>query len=103
MRNNVLYAKSVIKISLHAMSTEGWSCAVAEKDSYEGLYEDIAKLSRAMTDSYFWLADPETFNLAEPLKAIGEVANTAIDGAQVQAQRQHASAQRLSMQERIFN
>ncbi len=102
MRNNVLY-KIGNKDIVHAMS-EGYEIVqlLRKEDSYEGLYEDIARLSRAMTDSYFWLADEETFNLAEPLKAISEIANTAIDEfAKVQAQRQYASAQEKLMQERI--
>ncbi len=50
-----------------------------KKDSYDGLYGDIAKASKDIIDSYYWLPEPETHQLNEPLKAINDTANSAID------------------------
>ena len=50
-----------------------------KEDSYDGLYDDIAKLSNDIVDSYYWIREEETFNLAEPVSQIESTANTAID------------------------
>lgn len=64
---------------------------ISKEDSYEGLYEDIVKKATDITDSYFWIKDDNTFNLAAPLLQIKDIANTAIDEfAKVQEQKKHA-------------
>jgi SpoVK/Ycf46/Vps4 family AAA+-type ATPase len=50
-----------------------------KKDNYDGLYEDIAKNSLDIIDSYYWIKDPKTFELSVPLSAINAAANSAID------------------------
>jgi len=50
-----------------------------KEDSYDGLYDDIAKLSNDIIDSYYWIREKETYNLAEPVAQIESAANTAID------------------------
>ena len=52
---------------------------INKEDTYAGLYVDIAKKAEDMADSYFWLGDEKTFNLKEPLAAIGTAATAAID------------------------
>lgn len=65
---------------------------INKEDTYEGLYEDIVKKSRDLLDAYFWIADPATFGLSEPLSQIKDVANTAIDEFEkVKAQKEHSS------------
>lgn len=64
---------------------------INKEDSYEGLYEDIVKKSNNIVDSYFWINDQETYELAVPLLEIKGVANTAIDEfAKVQVQKKFA-------------
>ncbi|MGB1296279.1 MAG: DNA repair ATPase, partial [Flavobacteriales bacterium] len=50
-----------------------------KEDSYDGLYDDISKLSKDIVDSYYWIREEETSNLAEPIEEIETAANTAID------------------------
>ena len=50
-----------------------------KEDSYDGLYDDIAKFSSDILNSYYWINEPDTFLLNEPLKVINDAANTAID------------------------
>lgn len=50
-----------------------------KEDSYEGLYEDILKLSTNILDAYFWIDHKPTFELANPLTQIKSIANLAID------------------------
>ncbi len=50
-----------------------------KEDSYDGLYDDIAKLSNDIVDSYYWIREEETYNIAEPVAQIESAANTAID------------------------
>ncbi len=52
---------------------------VEQEDSYANLYVDIVKRSGAVVDSYFWLKEEQTFNLAEPLESIREAATAAVD------------------------
>lgn len=92
MQNNVLY-KIGNKDIVSAMSEcQEIIQLIQKEDSYEMLYEDIFKRSTDILDSYFWIRDQATTNLAEPLAQIRDIANTAIDEfAKVQAQRKHAS------------
>lgn len=50
-----------------------------KEDNYDGLYEDIAKHSVDIIDSYYWINEPKTYELSIPLKAINAAANSAID------------------------
>ncbi|MFC4991524.1 DNA repair ATPase [Rubritalea tangerina] len=50
-----------------------------KEDNYAGLYIDLVKLSTVLLDSYFWIANEETKNLAEPLGGIQQAANSAIE------------------------
>ncbi|MBT1687055.1 ATP-binding protein [Fulvivirgaceae bacterium PWU37] len=73
-----------------------------KEDTYEDLYEDIHKRANDIVDSYFWLKDQSTFDLATPLIQIRNIANTAIDEfAKVQAQRQHAKDNLVATQKRV--
>lgn len=102
MNNNVLY-KIGNKDIVSAMSESQEVIQLLQKeDSYEDLYEDIHKRTNDIIDSYFWLKDEATFNLAAPLTQIRDIASTAIDEfAKVQAQRQHAKDTLAGMQKRV--
>jgi hypothetical protein len=102
MSNNVLY-KIGNKDIVSAMSESQEIIQLLQKeDSYEDLYEDIHKRTNDIVDSYFWLKDDGTFDLATPLTQIRNIANTAIDEfAKVQAQRQHAKDNLVAMQKRV--
>ncbi len=102
MSNNVLY-KIGNKDIVSAMSESQEVIHLLQKeDSYEDLYEDINKRTNDIVDSYFWLKDEGTFDLATPLTQIRNIANTAIDEfAKVQAQRKHAKDNLVAMQKRV--
>lgn len=50
-----------------------------KEDSYDGLYDDIAKSSNDVIDSYYWIREEETYRLDIPLSEINNAANAAID------------------------
>jgi hypothetical protein len=102
MSNNVLY-KIGNKDIVSAMSESQEIIQLLQKeDSYEDLYEDVHKRANDIVDSYFWLKDEGTFDLATPLTNIRNIANTAIDEfAKVQTQRQHANDNLVAMQKRV--
>ena len=50
-----------------------------KEDSYSGLYDDIAKLSIDIVDSYYWIKEEATFRLDIPLLEVQNTANAAID------------------------
>ena len=50
-----------------------------KEDSYDGLYDDLAKQSIDILDSYYWIREAETAQLSEPLSEIHNTANAAID------------------------
>jgi MoxR-like ATPase len=102
MSNNVLY-KIGNKDIVSAMSESQEVIQLLQKeDSYEDLYEDIHKRANDIVDSYFWLKDEGTFDLAAPLTQIKNIANTAIDEfAKVQAQRQHAKDNFAAVKKRV--
>jgi hypothetical protein len=52
---------------------------IDQEDSYANLYVDIVKQSTALIDSYFWLREEQTYNLAEPLSSIRDAATAAVD------------------------
>ncbi|RYF96838.1 MAG: AAA family ATPase, partial [Chitinophagaceae bacterium] len=102
MQDNVLY-KIGNKDIVSAMSeSQEIIQLLSKEDSYSRLYEDIQKKANDLIDSYFWIRDPATFDLATPLSSIKDIANTAIDEfAKVQAQRQHAREALGAMQKRV--
>lgn len=66
---------------------------IDKEDSYEGLYNDIAKKANDTIDAYFWINQKETQQLAVPLEQIRNIANTAIDEFEkVQTQRKKANS-----------
>lgn len=50
-----------------------------KEDSYDGLYDDLAKSSGEIVDSYYWIGEDDTFRLDIPLGEISNAANAAID------------------------
>ena len=52
---------------------------IDQDDSFANLYVDLVKRSSDIVDSYFWLKDDQTFNLAEPLEAIKQASTAAVD------------------------
>jgi len=50
-----------------------------KEDSYDGLYNDIAKATNDILNSYYWITEPDTYLVNEPLKALNEAANAAVD------------------------
>lgn len=51
---------------------------IEKEDSYANLYLDIVKQTTDILDSFFWITDAATENLAEPLGEIREAAQAAI-------------------------
>ncbi len=52
---------------------------IDQEDTYANLYLDIRRKSEDITDTYFWINSPETFQLNEPLLAITQAAEAAIE------------------------
>ena len=52
---------------------------IGQDDSYANLYVDLVKKSTDILDSYFWLNEPQTFQLAQPLGDIRDAATAAVD------------------------
>ena len=52
---------------------------IDQEDSYTNLYVDLVKKSTDILDTYFWLRDKQTFNLAEPMTDIQAAATAAVD------------------------
>jgi hypothetical protein len=50
-----------------------------KEDNYTGLYDDIAKQSKDINDTYYWLPESVTHQLNIPVLEINEAANAAID------------------------
>lgn len=50
-----------------------------KNDNYDGLYNDLAKLSQNILDGYYWIDSKDTFELNQPLLEIKNTANAAID------------------------
>ena len=48
-------------------------------DDYGNLYVDLVRKASEILDSYYWISHPETAGLNEPLKAVKEAANSAIE------------------------
>jgi len=90
-RDNILYKignKDIVKAMAECQDVIYF---INKEDTYEGLYEDIVKKSNDIIDSYFWVSDPATYSLSEPLSQIKDIANTAIDEFEkVKAQKKHS-------------
>ncbi len=67
-----------------------------KEDNYNGLYEDIAKSSKDVLDSYYWLNENDTFQLTIPLKEINNTANSAIDEFEKVRQLKKQASQSLT-------
>lgn len=52
---------------------------IAKEDTYANLFVDLAKLAGDVKDSYFWISNPDCFNLGEMLGEIRSTATAAID------------------------
>lgn len=50
-----------------------------KEDNYGNLYVDMAKSAKDILDRYYWLNEPETFRIDEPIDGIKDTAHTAID------------------------
>ena len=50
-----------------------------KEDNYDGLYDDLAKLSSEVVDSYYWIREEDTCRLDIPLGEINNASNAAID------------------------
>jgi len=51
---------------------------IGKEDTYAGLFVDLAKQVGDVLDAYYWIGDPQTFNLREVLLRIKEAAEAAI-------------------------
>ncbi|MCB0640670.1 MAG: DNA repair ATPase, partial [Phaeodactylibacter sp.] len=51
----------------------------SKEDTYSDLYADIVKKATDMLDSYYWIGNPEAFELDNPIRGIRQTAETAID------------------------
>lgn len=91
-KDNVLYRignKDIVKAMAECQDVV---LLINKEDTYDRLYEDIVQKSTDITDAFFWIKDKETYNLAEPLMQIGEIANTAIDEFEkVKLQKKYAT------------
>ncbi len=78
-----------------------------KEDSYEGLYDDIARSSKDITDAFYWLDEKETQQLSIPISEINKAANAAIDEFEkVKQLRRNATAQTKAISkssEELFN
>jgi hypothetical protein len=52
---------------------------IAKEDTYANLYVDLTKLAGDISDAYFWIGNPECFNLKEVLLEIRSTADAAIE------------------------
>ena len=52
---------------------------ISQDDSYANLYVDLVKKSNDIIDSYFWINQTQTFELAKPLGDIRDAATAAVD------------------------
>ena len=52
---------------------------IDKEDTYANLYVDIVREATGIIDSFFWIDNPETFKLKEPLTKIRDAASAAVD------------------------
>ncbi len=78
-----------------------------KNDNYAGLYSDIAKFSKDILDAYYWLPEPDTHQLNEPIEEINKASNAAIDEFEkvVQLRKNAQNQSKLIQQnsEELFN
>ncbi|MHA7055934.1 DNA repair ATPase [Aquimarina sp. M1] len=78
-----------------------------KEDNYDGLYDDLAKSSNDIIDSYYWIREEDTCRLDIPLGEISNAANAAIDEFEkvVQLRRTAANVTKETKEtaENIFN
>lgn len=69
-----------------------------KEDSYDGLYDDIARVSKDILDAYYWISKEETQQLNIPLAEINKASNAAIDEFEkVKQLRKQAEQETLSI------
>ncbi len=68
--------KSIVKAMAEC---QGLVTLLNKEDSYDGLYDDLSKFSNDIINSYYWIKEPDTHRLDEPLQEINNAANAAID------------------------
>ncbi|PQJ28610.1 DNA repair ATPase [Rubritalea profundi] len=66
-----------------------------KEDNYAGLYIDLVKQATVLLDSYFWISNEATKNLAEPLEGIQQAANSAIEEFEKVQRLRKNSAERI--------
>ncbi len=52
---------------------------LGKDDGYQGLYLDLMKKSTDILDAYYWINEPDAYQLSEPLGEIKQSASSAID------------------------
>ena len=52
---------------------------IDQDDSYANLYVDLVKKSTDILDSYFWIKEPQTFEVSKPLTDILSASTAAVD------------------------
>ena len=77
--DNLLYKIGNKDIVKAMAEVNGLINLLNKEDNYDGLYSDLAKQSKDILDAYYWLKEPETQLLNEPLKEINLAANAAMD------------------------
>jgi hypothetical protein len=50
-----------------------------KEDAYANLYDELVKRTTDVLDRYYWIDQPDAFQLDAPLKALRQTANTAIE------------------------
>jgi hypothetical protein len=73
-----------------------------KEDSYSGLYADLVRNAQNILDGYYWIRQPEVFELSAPLDAIRSTANAAIDEFEkVTALRQTAMQSAAGIKQKV--
>lgn len=70
---------------------------LGKDDSYGNLYVDIVKTAQTVIDSYFWIAQPETFDLGNPLNEIRKAAQSALEEFDKVVRIRRATAEQLKV------
>ena len=93
-KDNFLYKIGNKDIVRAMAETHGLITLLSKEDNYSGLYADITKAAKDITDSYYWISDDKAFDLSEPLKEIENAANAAIDEFEKVVQHKKNAADR---------
>ena len=70
---------------------------IGQDDTYANLYVDLVKKSTDILDSYFWLKDEQTFELAKPLVDIRDASTAAVDEFDKVARVRNNTARRVAI------